>query len=134
MTQLGIAQASSFEQAGGAFRGDPGPSEPLAPSDSDQCDLNLPCGPPGTTVGAAPLLPLALHQAQLGVGTSEQQEASSRQPRPFACHLCYKSFGFHSQLQVHLRSHTKETPFRCPHCHKGFSQKGNYNRHLRIHL
>lgn len=67
-------------------------------------------------------------------GPGADEAGRPQQPRPFACHLCCKSFGFHSQLQVHLRSHTKETPFRCPHCLKGFSQKGNYNRHLRIHL
>lgn len=109
---------------------------PLAPSVS-QCELSMHGNSARAADFAAAGEPIIQQLGEAGGPSSGQDTAATqaqRTPRPFACHVCPMSFGFHSQLQVHLRSHTKETPYRCPHCFKGFSQKGNYNRHMRIHM
>ncbi|XP_049513875.1 zinc finger protein 837-like [Dermacentor silvarum] len=105
---------------------------PCAPS-INQCELSAHGSSARAADFAATGEPI-IQQLGEGGASSGQDMAAQRMPKPFACHVCPMSFGFHSQLQVHLRSHTKETPYRCPHCFKGFSQKGNYNRHMRIHM
>ncbi|KAM6973330.1 sal-like protein 1 [Aplochiton taeniatus] len=49
------------------------------------------------------------------------------------CDICGKTFGCHSALDIHYRSHTKERPFICTECHRGFSTKGNLKQHMLTH-
>ncbi|KAK8781022.1 hypothetical protein V5799_017637 [Amblyomma americanum] len=127
VTQHGAALPVPFSPA--AFHGDVAARGPCALSDN-QCDSATSSAVHGRPMDIA----VEPSVRPLGGVQDTLTPLSSRAPKPFSCHVCPMSFGFHSQLQVHLRSHTKETPFRCPHCFKGFSQKGNFNRHMRIHM
>jgi uncharacterized Zn-finger protein len=53
----------------------------------------------------------------------------------FKCNLCSKSFNMRNNLNVHMRSHTKERPYECPHskCGKLFATKGNMKKHKDYH-
>ena len=44
---------------------------------------------------------------------------------------CKAVFGFESQLNNHLRKHTKEKPYVCPTCEYRSSYKGNLNAHIK---
>ncbi|XP_077495867.1 uncharacterized protein LOC144106796 [Amblyomma americanum] len=127
VTQHAAALPVPFNPA--AFHGDVAARGPCALSDN-QCDSAASSAVHGRPMDIA----VEPSVRPLGGVQDTLTPLSSRAPKPFSCHVCPMSFGFHSQLQVHLRSHTKETPFRCPHCFKGFSQKGNFNRHMRIHM
>lgn len=54
-------------------------------------------------------------------------------PAGFKCQHCEKVFPIFSDLENHIREHTKKKPFECPICHKRFGQQGNLSCHLRIH-
>ncbi|XP_037836356.1 zinc finger protein 37 [Kryptolebias marmoratus] len=49
------------------------------------------------------------------------------------CGCCSRTYKFLSQLIVHQRVHTGERPFTCPECGKGFSKNSNLNLHLKMH-
>ncbi|KAK6192009.1 hypothetical protein SNE40_003565 [Patella caerulea] len=53
--------------------------------------------------------------------------------KPYICGICSKAFGQHSNIVLHMRSHTGEKPYICDVCGKGFSGKSDLNRHKNIH-
>ncbi|XP_049587132.1 zinc finger protein 184 isoform X2 [Syngnathus scovelli] len=50
------------------------------------------------------------------------------------CAICNRTYKFMSQYIIHQRVHTGERPFECPECKKGFSKKSNLNLHLKTHI
>ncbi|XP_061631955.1 zinc finger protein 484 isoform X2 [Phyllopteryx taeniolatus] len=50
------------------------------------------------------------------------------------CGVCSRTYKFMSQYVIHQRVHTGERPFECPECKRGFSKKSNLNLHLRTHV
>ncbi|XP_019741739.1 uncharacterized protein LOC109525588 [Hippocampus comes] len=50
------------------------------------------------------------------------------------CAICSRTYKFMSQYVIHQRVHTGERPFECPECKRGFSKKSNLNLHLKTHV
>lgn len=48
---------------------------------------------------------------------------------PITCNICKKKFRFHSNLERHKLTHTKERPYLCNVCGKTFNQSSA----LKIH-
>ncbi|KAL3278454.1 hypothetical protein HHI36_013775 [Cryptolaemus montrouzieri] len=53
--------------------------------------------------------------------------------KPYICEVCDKAFSQSCNLVNHMRIHSGEKPFKCPHCDKAFTQSGNLNNHIRLH-
>ena len=54
-------------------------------------------------------------------------------PKPFACHLCGKSYTRKTILNDHLKVHSAEKPFIRNHCGKGFTRSCLLQVHEKIH-
>lgn len=54
--------------------------------------------------------------------------------KPFACHLCPKSYDEKHYLNRHIRtSHNDDRPFSCYLCHKSFKEKHHLDEHVNRH-
>ena len=47
--------------------------------------------------------------------------------------MCDMKFVMKTQLENHMRSHTKEQPYQCNQCDRKFSQRGSWKRHMQLH-
>nr|XP_057928453.1 growth factor independent 1A transcription repressor b isoform X2 [Doryrhamphus excisus] len=53
--------------------------------------------------------------------------------RPFACHICNKTFGHAVSLEQHKAVHSQERSFDCKICGKSFKRSSTLSTHLLIH-
>ncbi|XP_015782578.1 zinc finger protein rotund isoform X2 [Tetranychus urticae] len=55
--------------------------------------------------------------------------------KPYRCEMCQRKFTQLSHLQQHIRTHTGDKPYKCRHtgCNKAFSQLSNLQSHSRCH-
>uniref|UniRef100_A0A915E2T5 C2H2-type domain-containing protein n=1 Tax=Ditylenchus dipsaci TaxID=166011 RepID=A0A915E2T5_9BILA len=71
---------------------------------------------------------LPIHQHQ------QQQQMSMREPKPYKCPHCIKSFANNSYLSQHMRIHLGLRPFGpCQYCGKKFTQLSHLQQHIRTH-
>ncbi|XP_071957635.1 zinc finger protein 236-like [Antedon mediterranea] len=54
-------------------------------------------------------------------------------PRYHYCNYCQKSFKKPSDLQRHIRIHTREKPYKCTVCERAFTVKSTLTAHMRTH-
>ena len=64
--------------------------------------------------------------------TSPGKQADSRE-KMRQCPHCLKTFRFHSNLVVHIRSHTGEKPYKCSQCNYACKQASKLKRHMKVH-
>ncbi|XP_030053530.1 zinc finger protein 777 [Microcaecilia unicolor] len=84
-----------------------------------------------TRRGAAPSREGRLSTSKLQCSWASQR--GYKGDRPYKCTECEKSFGKHSHLIQHRRTHTGERPYKCRECAKCFSHSSNLFRHQRLH-
>ncbi|KAH7717795.1 Protein LIN-29 c [Aphelenchoides avenae] len=61
-------------------------------------------------------------------------QLSMREPKPYKCPHCVKSFANNSFLSQHMRIHLGIKPFGpCQHCGKKFPQLSHLQQHIRTH-
>lgn len=55
--------------------------------------------------------------------------------KPFECKICGGKYSRSSTLKIHSYTHLQEKPFKCPFqgCNRGFTEKGNMQVHLKTH-
>lgn len=56
--------------------------------------------------------------------------------KPFECSICGGKYSRSSTLKIHSYTHLEEKPFKCPYqgCNRGFTEKGNMQVHLKTHF
>lgn len=59
---------------------------------------------------------------KLNINTPSPEKKERKKKKLYTCNICKKKV---TQLDRHLRSHTKERPYKCEICNKQFSTKGN---------
>ncbi|OQV17221.1 putative B-cell lymphoma/leukemia 11A [Hypsibius exemplaris] len=105
------AAASAATTSGGSENGEPSSGDRKVATDYKSASPGkAPGGAGGATVGA-------------GGGDKLRQ-----------CPHCHKEFRFHSNLVVHIRSHTGEKPFKCSQCNYACKQASKLKRHMKVHL
>uniref|UniRef100_A0A3P8TMF8 C2H2-type domain-containing protein n=1 Tax=Amphiprion percula TaxID=161767 RepID=A0A3P8TMF8_AMPPE len=50
-----------------------------------------------------------------------------------SCSVCGLQRQFHSQMKLHMRSHTGEKPYSCSSCSKKFTRKAMLTQHMVVH-
>ncbi|XP_034020351.1 zinc finger protein 2-like isoform X2 [Thalassophryne amazonica] len=63
----------------------------------------------------------------------EHEKIHTVRERTYLCDVCCKMFVTSNQLEIHMRTHTKEKPYHCGECGKGFTTRGPLTIHMRIH-
>ncbi|KAJ8007382.1 hypothetical protein DPEC_G00116930 [Dallia pectoralis] len=67
-------------------------------------------------------------QPELFLGTTENQtQVDSR-----TCHVCFKILTFASQMNRHLKSHSRARPYNCATCERSFKYKDSLKKHQEI--
>ncbi|XP_035706217.1 zinc finger protein Gfi-1 isoform X2 [Folsomia candida] len=66
-------------------------------------------------------------------GLEVHSRRSHNGKRPFACHLCNKTFGHEISLTQHRAVHNVEKVFSCNQCGKTFKRSSTLSTHLLIH-
>ncbi len=56
-----------------------------------------------------------------------------REPKPYKCTQCSKSFANSSYLSQHMRIHLGIKPYRCEICQRKFTQLSHLQQHIRTH-
>ena len=56
-----------------------------------------------------------------------------REPKPYKCSQCSKSFANSSYLSQHMRIHLGIKPYRCEICQRKFTQLSHLQQHIRTH-
>ena len=56
-----------------------------------------------------------------------------REPKPYKCASCGKSFANSSYLSQHTRIHLGIKPYRCEICQRKFTQLSHLQQHIRTH-
>ena len=56
-----------------------------------------------------------------------------REPKPYKCSHCSKSFANSSYLSQHMRIHLGIKPYRCEICQRKFTQLSHLQQHIRTH-
>lgn len=57
-------------------------------------------------------------------------DKSHQKQRPHSCSICFRSFGFRTNLKRHLQTHNDEKPFKCDRCNTRFKYKSSVTKHL----
>ncbi|XP_072513074.1 uncharacterized protein [Salminus brasiliensis] len=77
-----------------------------------------------------------IENTNLNTSGEQSQPASvaqHKEPRPYCCSECGRTFSKSSPFYSHMRIHTGERPFQCSHCNKTFIQSATFKIHQRIH-
>ena len=70
-------------------------------------------------------------QVKLAQKARKPQAAKNGPKKAHPCDQCEKSFGWPSQLKVHMNGHLGLRPFKCTQCDMAFGQKSHLNQHIK---
>ena len=76
-----------------------------------------------------PFLQVFASKADLQLHT----QVHMREPKPYKCSQCSKSFANSSYLSQHMRIHLGIKPYRCEICQRKFTQLSHLQQHIRTH-
>uniref|UniRef100_A0AC34QVZ3 C2H2-type domain-containing protein n=1 Tax=Panagrolaimus sp. JU765 TaxID=591449 RepID=A0AC34QVZ3_9BILA len=69
-----------------------------------------------------------------GFDSKPDFQMTMREPKPYKCPHCVKSFANNSYLSQHMRIHLGVKPFGpCQYCNKKFTQLSHLQQHIRTH-